>query len=319
MRVLILGGGGAIGSAIIRRAGARGFEAHAVMRESTRAVRPGAASPASVHRCDISDSETLTALVGDLRPDLIVQAAFPPGHPRNDEERRTHLLSMCEGVLGVMPALRNAKFEGRLVWLGSAMSYGEGNGPRRTGDVLRPETFRGAVKASESGLAGQLANEFGILFSELRVFTGYGPFEQRERLIAQLLRAALTGGRVRLTAQPFYRDWVHYEDIGDACFTAPHASRGRATVFNVCSGQLVSTHQVAAMVGRLAGRDLMAAEPFDADDRYGHAEAGVLPTRADGLDWQPRISLENGLRQCWEWAHSREGAAYLLESAAHPT
>lgn len=319
MRVLILGGGGAIGSAITRRAVARGFEAHAVVRESTRLVRPGIPLSDSVHRCEVSDSGALTGLVGRLRPDLIVQAAFPSGHARNDDHRRDLLLGMCEGVLGLMTALRNARFEGRLALLGSAMSYGNGEGPRRPDDPLRPETFRGAVKASESTLAAQMANEFGLSLTELRIFTGYGPFEQRERLLPQLLRAALTAERVRLTAQPFYRDWVHYDDIADACFAAADSARRKASVFNVCWGRLVSTHQVAAMVADLAGRELVAKEPFDAGDQYGRAEAGVLPTPSEGLEWQPRITLEVGLRQCWEWARSREGSTYLLESGAKPT
>ncbi len=319
MRVLILGGAGAIGSAITRRAAARGFEAHAVVRESTRLVRPGPSSPDSVHRCDISDAGAVTELVGRIRPDLIVQAAFPSGHARHDDERRELLLGMCGSVLGLMTALRKARFEGRLALLGSAMSYGSGEGPRRTDDPLRPETFRGAVKASESTLAAQMANEFGLSLTELRIFTGYGPFEQRERLLPQLLRAALTAERVRLTAQPFYRDWVHYDDIADACFAAADSARPKASIFNVCSGRLFSTHQVAAMVADLAGRDLVAVEPFDGDDQYGRAEAGLLPAESDGLAWQPRVTLEAGLRQCWEWARSREGSTYLLESGARPT
>lgn len=315
---MVLGGGGAIGSAVVRYTADLQIETHAVVRNATSLARLAAARGATVHRGDLADARSMRDLVAACQPDLIVNAAFPSGQPAGDERRRQLLHGMADGLLGLFTALRDAGFVGRVVLLGSAMSYGRGGRPRRTSDVLRPQTFRGAAKAAESALAAQLAGESGIAFTELRIFTGYGPFEQRERLIPQLLRAALGGPLVRLTAEPFRRDWVFYDDIARACL-ASDASTGRApAVFNVCSGVLNSTHEVARALERIVGRELVAAEPFEPGDRYGDAEPGVPPEAAGDLDWTAEVALQQGLARCWAWATSPEGAAYLHDSTPVP-
>lgn len=315
MRALILGAGGAIGSAITRYLIGNRIECHAVVRSSTGRARLNSLPPEILRVCDISDSRALGDVVREAAPDLVITAAFPSGHAATDAERLRLLHGMTSGVLGLFTALRDTRFRGRLVLVGSAMSYGKGGHPRRTSDALRPQTFRGAVKAAESTLAPQLANEFGIALTEIRVFTAYGPFEQRERLVPQLLRAALAGTRVRLTAKPFQRDWIYYDDIASACLAAARETR-TPVVHNACSGALTSTHHVAAVLEGIVGRSLVADEPFEGVERYGDAEPGLLPSASDGLDWKPAVGLEEGLEACWTWARSRSGSAFLLESDA---
>lgn len=316
MRALILGAGGAVGSAITRYLTLHRIPCHAALRASTGRARLGSLPPEILHVCDISDSRALCDLIQRLDPDLVVMAAFPSGHAATDAERRRLLDGMTSGVLGLFTALHDARFQGRLVLLGSAMSYGKGGHPRRTSDALRPQTFRGAVKAAESTLAAQLAAEFEIALTELRVFSAYGPFEGRERLVPRLLRAALAGTRVRLTAQPFERDWIHYDDIARACLAAAAQETRTPVVHHACSGALTSTHRIAAILEGVTGRSLVADEPFEGVDRYGDVEPGLLPSASDGLEWKPTVGLEEGLEACWTWARSRSGSEFLLESDA---
>jgi nucleoside-diphosphate-sugar epimerase len=196
------------------------------------------------------------------------------------------------------------------------MAYGQGGAPRQTDAPLRPQTFRGAVKAAESLLAAQLADQWRLALTELRVFCAYGPYEQRDRFFPRLLRAALTGERVSLPLRPGRRDWIHYEDIARACVATAAPWAGGARVFNACSGVLQDTHAAAALLERISGRRLVADTPYAVEDRYGDVEPGVLPDAAQGLDWSPRIGLAEGLEQCWRWAQSPEGRAYLLDAGA---
>lgn len=318
MRVMVVGGGGAIGSAIVRHLRSCGIETHAVVRRATAPSRLASAHGAIIHHGDRADARSMRAIIAGCRPDLIVDAAFPSGQPLGDECRREFLHGMTDGLLGLFAALRDADFAGRLVLLGSAMSYGRSGGPRRTSDVLRPQTFRGAAKAAESALAAQLASESGIALTELRIFTGYGPYEQRERLVSQLLRAALGGPLVRLTVEPFLRDWVFYDDIARACLASCSSPSRAPGVFNVCSGTLTTTHEVARTLERIVGRPLVGSEPFDRGDRYGDVEPGVLPEAAGGLDWAPEVTLSQGLERCWAWATSPEGTAFLREPIPVP-
>jgi dolichol-phosphate mannosyltransferase len=313
MSVMILGAGGAVGAAITRYAAALGFDTDGVLRTMTS--RWTSPTNATLHFCDVRDASALRHLVERKKPDLIVNAAFPSGQPTDVAGRERLLSGMAAGTLGVIHALRDARYAGRLVQLGSAMCYGDGDGPRCATDRLRPQNFRGAVKASESVLMTQLAREYELRFTELRIFTGYGPFEQRERLVARLVYAGLTKCRIRLTARPFERDWIYYDDIARACLSLLN-SDPRGDVMNLCSGELTSTHTVARMMERIVGDELVEPTPYERGDRYGDARPGLLPDPREGFSWRPEVSLRQGLEETWAWACSQAGSAYLLEDRA---
>lgn len=311
MRVLIIGGNGAVGSAIARHADAVGFETHVGVRTGAPTDRLSAHPHIGVQTLDATDAESVRRVLAGLRPDWIVMSALPrAGHSTDCQSRRALLLGMCAGLFGVIEGARDAGFGGRMTWIGSAMCYGESRGPREPDAAFRPQTFRGAVKAAESMLAARMAADAGIALTEVRVFTGYGPYEQRERLVASLLRAGIGGERVRLASRPALRDWIHYDDIARACVAS--ASSGAPPVFNACTGRLHDTRDVARLLERISGRPLVSDAPYERGDRYGDVEPGVVPSASTGFDWKPVVSLEQGLEQSWGWACSPTGRDYLM-------
>jgi len=308
MRLLILGGGGAIGSAIARHADDTGLDTHV-------GLRPGAgrlclASHPRIHRhdIDVADAVAVESLVAANAPDCIVMAAFPHGLAPQRQARKDMLLGMCRNLLAVLEGAHAAGFGGRIVWIGSALAID------RTGGTRSPH-FRGAVKAAESLLAAQLAAQLGLALSEVRVFTGYGPFEQPQRLVPSLLRAALSGTRVPLVATPAHRDWIHYEDIARLCLAVASAPSPHAGPFHACTGKPADTHEIARLLGEITGMPLVADAPFEGHDHYGDVPRGMPPTRADGIDWAPGIDLREGLARTWEWARTRAGREHLFAMA----
>ena len=313
MRVLVLGAAGVIGSAVVRRAVRDGFEAHAVARdESTLERLDTAAAQARVHRLDLRDRAALSSLIATLAPDAIVHAAFPAVWGR-DPASRAHLFADGLGLsANLAEALRERRFAGSLVLLGSATVYGPAPHVHDPDDRLEPNTFRGVIKAAESLLLAQCASEIGFSLAELRVFTAYGPWEQRERLVPGLMRAALTDARISLTAKAHARDWIHVDDVARACLIA--ARSGTRGMHNLCTGRTVDTHALAREAERITGRTLVRDHAYPDRDAYGNEHPlGVPP--GDGFDWAPAYPLAEGLAHTWEWARSAAGRRYLLAGA----
>jgi nucleoside-diphosphate-sugar epimerase len=229
--------------------------------------------------------------------------------------RRRLLTGMGNHLLAVTEAITASGFGGSLAWFGSAMAYGPADAVARVDEAARPATFRGAVKAAESLLVARLAVDLGVALTELRVFSAYGPFQQRDRLVSRLLHAGLTGERVPLAATAYRRDWIHCDDIAAACVAAALAPSSTPRIVNVCTGRTHDTHQVAHALERIAGRPLVAEHRPEMTDHYGHARVGELPSAASGIEWTPRFDLEAGLAQCWDWARTAAGHDYLLQDA----
>lgn len=309
VRILILGGGGAIGSAIARHADASGLETHVGLRHGADCPRLASHPGIRRHRVDVADAGAVESLLARTAPDCVVMAAFPGGWASGREARLEMLQGMCHGLLALLEGAHAIGFGGRIVWIGSALQIDRAGG-------TRSPNFRGAVKAAESLLARQLAAQLGLALSEVRVFTGYGPFEQPQRLVPSLLRAALSGTRVPLAAIPGRRDWIHYEDIARLCLAVAAASQPDAGSCDACSGAVHDTHEVARLLEDIAGLPLVADTPYPHVDHYGEVPAGVPLSRIDGVDWKPRIDLREGLARTWDWARTSAGRAHLLGAGA---
>jgi hypothetical protein len=85
--------------------------------------------------------------------------------------------------------------------------------------------------------------------------------------------------------------------------------------FNVCSGVLHGSHEVARMVERICGMPLIASEPYPDDDVYGEISPGVLPSPQE-FAWSPQTDLASGLAAQWAWAQTAAGRRYLLGRGA---
>ena len=317
MRLLVLGAAGVVGSAVVREALQHGHEVHVLVRSETDTARLVQCENAVTwHRHDLEDVVSLASLIDRHAPHAIVQAAFPAGHPRTPDARYQIMQRALRSSLNVVEALRSVAFEGAVVYLGSAMAYGSTGVPHHPSARLEPSSFRGAVKAAESLLFSQFAHEARCALTELRLFTVYGPWEQRERLLPRLFVAALTKERVPLTREPHQRDWVYVDDVARACLQACERPEGGAAIYNVCSGQLHHTHEVARLLERITGRELIADELFEHADEYRDPfPLGVLPRREDGFEWHPAFDLDAGLRAYWQWAQGGTGQRYLLATA----
>ena len=318
MRLLVLGAGGALGSAAARKAVRYGHEVHALLRPATDNRRIACCEEALVcHRFDLEDCATITTLLERLLPQAIVHAAFPGGNPHTPEGCASMLQHGLNASLSLLEALRRVRFDGSLVYLGSSTSYGPTKNPHHPSDPMQPTTFRGVVKAAESLMIGQFARDTQCAVTELRVFSAYGPWLQRERLVSRLLIAALGGERVRLTAKPYFRNWVYVEDIAEACLRACYRTARGAAVFNVCSREIHSNYDVARALEILTGRTLVHSDPYQEQDAYGDPTPfGVPPQPDEGFDWRASYDLARGMEEFWAWATSNAGSSYLLSGAA---
>jgi len=317
MRLLIIGAAGMLGAVISRAALRQGHEVHGLLRPTSDDRRLADLHQGVLtHRIEPADYQALISLIERLSPNAIVHAAFPTGVAAGYEARARTLHDGLSTTLCLLDALRTVSFDGSFVYLGSAMSYGREARPSHPSDPMKPITFRGVVKAAESLMISQFGQDSRCIVTELRVFTAFGPWQQRERFLPRLLIAALTDSRVQLTATPHFRDWIYVDDIAEACLQACRRTVPGAAVFNVCSGQLKSNHELARAVETMTRRQLIDETPYPASGLYGiSGPVGALPPPAEGFSWQPHYDLLSGLAATWDWANSPSGRAYLLSRA----
>ena len=296
MRAIVTGGAGFIGSHLVDALLVRGDDV-LVLDNLVRGHREHL--PDGVELVERDVREPLEDVFARFRPDtcfhLAAQADVRASveHPAEDA---------AVNVLGTVQVLAAShKHDAKVVFssTGGAI-YGECSRPAREDDPLEPISPYGTAKlASESYLA-TFNRLHGSEHTVLRYANVYGPRQESE----------LEGGVVAIFFQRFRkreratiygdgsqtRDFVHVSDIVAATVKGAE----QEGLFNVGSGRETSILELHELCRRASETE---GDAEFAPERLGEIQRSVLdPTRGvDELGWRPRLSLEEGLRQTWQW------------------
>jgi UDP-glucose 4-epimerase len=311
-RVLVTGAGGFVGSWLVREALRAGWEVHALVRAKAAPRLTDLNGAVALWQADLRDAARVEQVVRECRPTCVAHTAFPAGHPVEPKARSEMLESGLLGTANLLEAVRVAGTVTHLVNAGSFTVYEPSSQPHRPSDPLRPASFRGACKAGAWLLCAQLGASTGVICSDVRLPAVYGPWEQSGRLVPQAIKAGLENSTVQLTREPRWRNWVHVQDAARACLAALAESVTKALVFNACSAEAVSTHQLVGLLEGIVGRKLVGGLGFFTNDPYGDpAPRGLPPEPGDGIAWWPEVMLPDGLAATWSWAQTAAGRTHL--------
>ena len=208
------------------------------------------------------------------------------------------------GTQNILSAAREAGVR-RLVYTGSSTFYGNTAPPHREDMPSEFLNFYSLTKAVGEQFCFLFDRQYGLSTAVVRYFNVYGPRQPQTgtyalvlgiflKRLAQGLPLVIHGdGSQR-------RDFVHVKDAVAATIRV-YESDSRAEVFNVGSGTNVSIKEIAGMI---------SANQEHAPRRAGDAEitlADITRIRTR-LGWEPKISLEEGLRELIQLTHEHRAA-----------
>ena len=243
---MLTGASGFVGRALVGPLAARGFAVHAVARRA-----PPDPAGATWHAADLLDAGAARALVRDLRPAVLVHAAWYVEHgkfwtaPENDD--------WVQASEALAAAFAEAGGR-RLLGIGSCAEYADvasaDDAPWPESRALDPATPYGRAKAE---LAARLARRGGVELAWARLFLMFGPGEPPARLVPSVARALAEGEPARTASGRPVRDFASTRFLGQA-LAALAASRVTGPV-NVASGEGRAIADVARFLAREAGRE----------------------------------------------------------------
>src|SRR4051794_33346178 len=190
----------------------------------------------------------------------------------------------------------------RVVWSSSSSVYGDAETyPTPEDAEPRPRSPYGITKLAGEHLARAYGRDFGLDAVTLRYFTVYGPRQRPDMFMARVVAALADGGSFEVYGDGGQsRSFTYVGDAVAATIAAMEHGRSGA-VYNVGGGEIATVREAIALLERISGRTL--------DVRFGPRQAGDIErTSADvsraraELGWEPRTTLEDGLRAHWQWA-----------------
>ena len=257
--VLVTGGGGFVGSAVVRRLvralqagdpprfadGARLDRVVALLRPDSGRDRLDELSSGSeweIERADLTDPEELGSLVATLAPRAIVHAALPSGA---GEDAVATLRVLVSGLAGLVGA--------RLVHTGSAWVLPSGERLDESAPTVARSDYSRAKLSEDEALPG-LAEAAGVEWINLRLFNVFGRHERPTRLVPHLVARLARGEEAELSHGGQTRDFTDVDAAAGAFARALEAGpEAVGRLYHVGSGRGTTARELAETVAEILG------------------------------------------------------------------
>ena len=202
-----------------------------------------------------------------------------------------------QNLLEVLPR-HNLK---RFVQIGSSDEYG--NVPAPQDEILREQPISpySLAKMASTHFLQMLYRTENFPAVTLRLFLTYGPGQNTDRFLPQIIRGCLDDTEFPASAGEQIRDFCYVEDTVRAILQALAVPGAEGEVFNVASGKPISIRTIIEKVCALTG----SGKPQYGKVSYRPGENMVLYANISKekkiLQWEPEISLEEGLQKSIDW------------------
>jgi nucleoside-diphosphate-sugar epimerase len=172
--------------------------------------------------------------------------------------------------------------------------------PMREDAYLQPLSPYGVTKLAGEHLGHLYFANHGVPSVSLRYFTVYGPRQRPDMAFQRFLTAARDGTPITVYGDGEQtRDFTFVSDIVAANLAA--AAQGRpGSVYNIGGGSRVTLNHVLELIGKVTGKTVAVQRGPEQKGDMRHTYADTSAARRD-LDFNPRVTLENGLDQQYRW------------------
>ncbi|MGC8201372.1 dTDP-glucose 4,6-dehydratase [Aliiroseovarius sp. PTFE2010] len=324
MKILVTGGAGFIGSAVVRLAVSRGHQVVNLDALTYAACLENVASVADdphywFEHVDIRDRAALDRVFEQYKPDVVMHLAAESHVDRSIDGPADFIETNITGTFNMLEAARKfwtdqGKPDGfRFHHISTDEVFGSlPNDPsiQFTEDTsYDPRSPYSSSKAASDHLVRAWHETYGLPVVLTNCSNNYGPFHFPEKLIPVVILNALAGKDL-----PIYgdgsniRDWLYVEDHADALLlVVAKGQSGRS--YNIGGENERTNLELVKTLCQILDQKRPKPQGSYGDqitfvtDRPGHdARYAIDPTRIrEELGWRPSVTVEEGLEKTVQW------------------
>lgn len=299
--ILITGATGFIGANLLRSLVlSRVKDIHVFIRPDSNTWRiDDILENVNVHIVDLTDRKACAEAVRGIRPKTIFHMAIYGGYPFQDDPLTTVNTNFL-GTLNLVDSLHDMNYES-FISMGSSSEYGYKRSRMRERDILEPNNVYGVSKASASLYALMNASRFNKPITVVRLFSGFGPYEDKNRLIPSVINACINNEELVVKSPYSLRDYIYVGDVIDFLIKLSQKKKSFGAL-NLGAGKARSVLEVIKIVQKLERKKIqlkiMPNRPSPLEPNPWVADISKARRL---LRWKPRVSFVNGLKMTIEW------------------
>ncbi|NOU92959.1 NAD-dependent epimerase/dehydratase family protein [Paenibacillus sp. LMG 31456] len=297
MKAFITGISGFVGSYLCEKLLQEGYQVSGISRRVELKK-----NKISFHSCEINDKQTLKQILEKYKPDEIYHLAGPAFIPFSYNNPFLVYDILVNGTLTLYEAVRELGLDCKILYVGSADVYGNGEGNGFEEErVLHPNNPYAGGKACADLISEQYAKTYGLQIMRARPFNHTGP-EQNDSFVCsnfakQIASMEIEGkNEINVGNINVSRDFLDVRDVVNAYHLIMQKGT-QGEVYNVCSGKATKISEILDWLFYYSNIndskinvDPAKLRSIDAPIRFGNNQK-LLTT-----GWIPKYDLKDTMR-----------------------
>jgi len=297
-KVIITGGAGFIGSALVAELNKFNYEIY-VIDDLSFGNREFVEVPDEKFFVeDILDKSKMEEIFHSIQPEIVVHLAaihFIPYCNKHPYESANINITGTMNILDITRKLNNVE---HLFFASTAAVYPIYDDPLAEDHPAGPLDIYGLSKLTGEHLCNEFHLESVIPVVICRFFNAFGPNETNPHLIPVIQQQVNEGKRtIKLGNLDPKRDFIHTHDMARACRLLIEKHRDGMETFNLGSGKEYSVREIVEAFERQLGEKITIEQDPErirkVDRKHLVADISKLKSY---IDWQPEVSIDEGIK-----------------------
>ena len=302
-RILVTGGTGFIGGALIPKLYKKGYSIVALERYVTGRYSLDNSNGVEVHHANLTDYPAVRKIVRDTQPDYVMHlAAISPVSFSYD-----HYIEVTEAdYLGTInlaeSCYRDVPHFKQFIFAGTSEEYGttlqDPKHKLNEDSALSPNSPYAVAKVASDLYLRYMYLAYKFPYTIIRPYNTYGGINNTHFFVERAVTQMLSQETVSLGDPDAVRDWVYVDDHVEGYLKALGNPKAIGESIQLCTGKGYTTRETAELIAKLTGFkgrihwNTTQKRPLDAKVLIGdNSKAKQL------LGWEPKVSLEDGLKR----------------------
>ena len=315
MRVVVTGGAGFIGSALVDQLVKRGDQILVIdnfsagSEENLEEAKNASAKELVIENCDIRNIET-TKLITDYGPSVIFHLAAQVDVRSSVKDPLNDLETNLVGLIRVLEGARKAETTKIVLASSGGTIYGEPDAkqlPLNEDSPWNPLSPYGVSKLAGGLYVNAYSSLYGLRGTTLALANVYGPRQDphgEAGVVAIFAGKLLNGEPCTIYGTGMQtRDFVYVDDVASAFVAAIESGDGK--LLNIGTGTETSIQYLYEEMALASG---IESAPEKGAERSGEIERSSLdPSLAKKiLGWTPQTNLRDGIHSTLGWFKSKK-------------
>jgi nucleoside-diphosphate-sugar epimerase/glycosyltransferase involved in cell wall biosynthesis len=255
----------------------------------------------NVQECDLTDADKTRTFINSIKPATVFNLMAYGAYSYQDNADKIYKTNFLSTV-NLLNILKDTDCSA-YIHAGSSSEYGSNCYRPDEESELLPNSDYAVSKVACSYLIKHYADKFDLPAINLRLYSVYGPWEEPNRLIPNVVLNGIEGRYTSFVSPEISRDFVYIDDVVKAfVLVALRAKTVKGKSFNIATGKQTTIKELAQIAKNLFN---IESEPFfsNMENRKWDLQnwVGKADLALQLLGWKAEISLEDGLNKTKEW------------------